>query len=160
MNFEDRGSQPSKANTVSTLLSHPFLSRIGLDITPLVPDEYAAYRSAIGDALAFFVNRLPDRRRQAFVREQLAMPADAPAANRLVALLHHCPTLHKLGQVVARHRSLAPALPELPLRSHRERLRRLSGVRHADRPDRRIATETVTFTTASLAGACATEPFV
>jgi ubiquinone biosynthesis protein len=79
---------------------------IGFDISSLVPEAYAAYRPAILEALAFFVNRLPDQRRMEILSEQSAMEPDVPLADRLLALLHRCPTLHKLGQVVSRNRHL------------------------------------------------------
>jgi ubiquinone biosynthesis protein len=44
------------------------------------------------------------------VAEQCALPADASAEERLAVLISRCPTLHKLGQVVARDRRLAPTL--------------------------------------------------
>jgi ubiquinone biosynthesis protein len=42
----------------------------------------------------------------AILVEQQALPSDASLAQRLTALLFHCPTLHKLGQVVARNQNL------------------------------------------------------
>lgn len=80
------------------------------DISSLVPESYAAYRPVIADGLWFFVSRLPAGRRNAIFAEQTNMPAEASVARRLVALMRNCPTLHKLGQVVARHAALSPEL--------------------------------------------------
>jgi ubiquinone biosynthesis protein len=80
------------------------------DISSLVPEAYAAYRPVIADGLWFFVNRLPADRRNAILAEQSTLPAEASVARRLVALMRNCPTLHKLGQVVARHSALSPEL--------------------------------------------------
>lgn len=76
----------------------------GIDITPLVPEVYADYQPLVADALAFFLWRLSTPRLAAILAEQQALPRDAGVAQRLTALLFHCPTLHKLGQVVARNR--------------------------------------------------------
>lgn len=81
-----------------------------LDITQLVPQRYADYRPLIMDGLLFFLEHLSPQRLEAIIIEQLQMPEDTGMAERLVALLHHCPTLHKLGQVIARDRRLAAEL--------------------------------------------------
>jgi len=78
----------------------------GLDVTPLVPEVYAQYRPLVADALVFFLQRLPAPRLRAILEEQQAFPPDAGIAKRLTALLSHCPTLHKMGQVVARNQKL------------------------------------------------------
>jgi len=82
----------------------------GIDISPLVPKRYAAYRPLIAEALLFFVQHLPPHRLANILVEQHALPHDATMSERLAAFLRHCPTLHKLGQVVARDRRLAPEL--------------------------------------------------
>jgi len=78
----------------------------GVDITSLVPEVYADYRPLVADALAFFLRHLSAPRLAAILAEQQALPSDTGVAQRLTALLFHCPTLHKLGQVVARNRKL------------------------------------------------------
>ncbi len=79
----------------------------GIDVSPLVPQRYAAYRPLVADALLFFMQHLPAQRVAEIVAEQQKMPADASMSQRFAALMHHCPTLHKLGQVVARDRRLS-----------------------------------------------------
>ncbi len=76
----------------------------------LVPDDYAAYRPLVRDALLFFLERLPADHLETILAEQLKLPIAATPAHRLHALFLACPTLHKLGQVVARDRRLTPAL--------------------------------------------------
>jgi ubiquinone biosynthesis protein len=49
---------------------------------------------------------MPPQQRTNIQRAQLALPVDATMAHRAVTLLRQCPTLHKLGQVVARDRRL------------------------------------------------------
>lgn len=83
--------------------------RAALDMTRLLPDCYAAYRPVIKDCMVFFITHLPANRRMAILMEQAAMPKDTCVEDRFVALLRHCPTLHKLGQVVARDRRLSIA---------------------------------------------------
>jgi len=78
----------------------------GVDITPLVPESYAEYRPLIADAVVFFLQHLSAPRLSAILAEQQALSSDASVAQRLTALLFHCPTLHKLGQVVARNQKL------------------------------------------------------
>jgi ubiquinone biosynthesis protein len=85
-------------------------STCGIDISPLVPKRYAAYRPLIAEALLFFVQHLPPHRLAPILVEQQALPRNATMSERLAGLLRHCPTLHKLGQVVARDRRLAPEL--------------------------------------------------
>lgn len=77
-----------------------------IDLGTLLPPEYGAYRAPIADALAFFLERLPAPRLADALTAQAALPPNADAAHRLVALMRQCPTLHKLGQVVARDRRL------------------------------------------------------
>ena len=85
---------------------------IGLDgiLASAVPEAYAAYRRPLIAALAFFMDNLSPGRAAAIVRDQLTLPPDAADADRLFALAQHSPTLHKLGQILARNRQLDPQL--------------------------------------------------
>nr|VFK54294.1 MAG: ubiquinone biosynthesis protein [Candidatus Kentron sp. TC] len=82
------------------------------DISPLVPDEYAAYRPLIAETMVFFLERLSPTRLLEILAAQNRLPVEASLIQRLGALLHFCPTLHKLGQLLARNQRLAPALRE------------------------------------------------
>lgn len=77
-----------------------------LDLPQLVPGSLVAWRPLVADGMKFFLERLPVHRLEAIFAEQFALPADAGAATRVVTLLSQCPTLHKLGQVLARNRQL------------------------------------------------------
>lgn len=77
-----------------------------LDIGSLVPDDLAAYRAAVVDGVAFFLEHLSADRLADILAEQAALPDDADAGERLVALARQCPALHKLGQILARDRRL------------------------------------------------------
>ncbi len=86
------------------MLLRELLDSIGLD--RLLPASLAAWHPLVADGVAFFLGRLPAHRLEAILADQLALPEDADAAVRLVTLLAQCPTLHKLGQVLARNRQL------------------------------------------------------
>jgi ubiquinone biosynthesis protein len=77
---------------------------VGLDaiLVSAVPETYAAYRRP----LAFFLDHLSPGRAAAIVRDQLTLPPEAGDADRLFALARRSPTLHKLGQILARDRRL------------------------------------------------------
>ena len=119
-----------------------------LGLEALLPETLAAWRPLLAEGMALFLDRLPEARLGAIVAEQFALSANAPAAERITALLAHCPTLHKLGQVVARQPGLdaelrrhLQALESLPastdidaLLAHvRAELGHDSGLRLADR---------------------------
>ena len=91
------------------------------DIAQLVPAKYAAYRPLVTDGLYFFLQHLSAHRLAAITADQLAMAEKASLLDRTIALLRHCPTLHKLGQVVARDRRLPLDL--------RKRLQQLESLR-------------------------------
>jgi ubiquinone biosynthesis protein len=75
----------------------------------LLPRIYARYRPVLADGLCFFLERLPAKRLRRIFVAQMRLPGSTPIAERVVALLHHVPTLHKLGQVMARDRRLDAA---------------------------------------------------
>src|SRR5690348_2596533 len=79
-------------------------------LAAVLPDEYARFRRPLSGALAVFLAGLPPARQAAILAEQAALPAAAGAAERLALLARGCPTLHKLGQVLARDRRLAAEL--------------------------------------------------
>lgn len=81
-----------------------------LDMRALVPEAYARYRPVISDALGFFLGHLPAHELEEIHRGQQGLPPWTSPAQRLVLLMRACPTLHKLGQVVARDRRLSEEL--------------------------------------------------
>lgn len=84
-----------------------------LDVAAMVPEAFARYRPAILAGLEYFFANLRPERAVAILAAQLALPAEAETSERLVAIAHHCPALHKLGQVMARDRRLPPELRRL-----------------------------------------------
>ena len=81
-----------------------------IDVSPMVPEEFARFRPLTADALVFFLEHLSEPRLTELVARQCDLPADASAEERLANLIACCPTLHKLGQVLARDRRLSPEL--------------------------------------------------
>jgi ubiquinone biosynthesis protein len=77
---------------------------------PVVPEIYAFARPVVTDGFVFFLSRLPAERIEAILAEQMLLPATTGVDERLVKLLHACPTLHKLGQVVGHDKRLDPEL--------------------------------------------------
>lgn len=68
----------------------------------LIPAEFAEYRTLIVELLGVFLEALPAGRRVEIAAAVAAAPRDASAAVRVTTLMAVCPTLHKLGQVLAR----------------------------------------------------------
>ncbi|MBK8897340.1 MAG: hypothetical protein IPN66_09080 [Candidatus Competibacteraceae bacterium] len=81
-----------------------------LGLAEIVPEAHAAYRPLVVDAMLFFLERLSPSRLTAITAEQLALPPSTHPTRRLGLLFRRCPTLHKLGQMLARDRRLAPEL--------------------------------------------------
>ena len=80
---------------------------LDIDVSPMVPDEFAQFRPVVADAVVFFLAHLPVPRLTELAARQCDLSADASAEERLANLISQCPTLHKLGQVVARDRRLS-----------------------------------------------------
>jgi len=127
------------------LLDAGLLGSLGID--DLVPAPLAPWRPLVVEAMALFLQRLPADRLAGIVADQFALPPATPPEARLVALLTRCPTLHKLGQVLARRHELHPDLrrrlqalesmpPVLPIdviaARVREELGDIEGLRIAD----------------------------
>lgn len=86
------------------MLNDALLDSIG--VSQLVPPSLAAWRPLVADGMKFFLERMPEHHLETILAGQLALPLNADAATRLVTLLSQCPTLHKLGQVLARNRHI------------------------------------------------------
>lgn len=108
------------------------------DVSSLIPASYARYAALINEGLAFFLEHLPEHRRDQILALQIDLPATSHIAQRVVVLMHTCPTLHKLGQILARDRRLAADFrsklqtlesmePRTPMSEVREVIRRELG---------------------------------
>jgi ubiquinone biosynthesis protein len=80
--------------------------RSWIETVAIVPAAYDRFAPLVTDGLLHFLGRLPQPRLEAIVVDQMALADDASADERLIALLRQCPTLHKLGQVIARQAGL------------------------------------------------------
>jgi len=81
-----------------------------VDIEALVPDAFGAYRNIFREAIGVFLQRLPPARLDTILLLQANLPTSTSSAERLIALLRSCPSLHKFGQLVARRRDLSDEL--------------------------------------------------
>ena len=81
-------------------------------VETLVPDAQAVWRPLVRDAMEFVFSELPRERLASKVLEQMELPAQTPAEQRLIRLVSKMPGLQKLGQVMARHRRLAAPVRE------------------------------------------------
>jgi ubiquinone biosynthesis protein len=88
------------------------MSWLGVDVSPIVPNELAQFRPLVADALVFFLERLSAARLTELVAMQCGLSAAATAEERLANLISQCPTLHKLGQVLVRDTRLPSQLRE------------------------------------------------
>ena len=83
-----------------------------LDLTRpenVIPERYQAYRAMAQDGIAFLLANLSPKRLLRLAIDQILMPDAAGAEERLVKLAGQIPTLHKLGQILARNRYVDPA---------------------------------------------------
>jgi ubiquinone biosynthesis protein len=87
-------------------------SLIGELLQVLVPPTYQEYRPALTEALQFFCEHLSLSRRNALLAAQMSLGYEATPSRRLAVTLESCPTLHKLGQLLARDPRLSLELRE------------------------------------------------
>ena len=76
----------------------------------LVPEAYLKWRPPVRDSMMFVVSRLSPQRLAPKLLEQLELPENTSAEQRLWLLIAKVPGLQKLGQVIARNQHLRPAL--------------------------------------------------
>ncbi|PKL41987.1 MAG: hypothetical protein CVV41_16175 [Candidatus Riflebacteria bacterium HGW-Riflebacteria-1] len=81
-----------------------------MEMNSLVPDCYAKWKPFVKGGLAWFLGQLSEERQQEILNDQLALGPFASAALRLESVLRRCPTLHKLGQILARDKRLSAEL--------------------------------------------------
>jgi ubiquinone biosynthesis protein len=79
-------------------------------LSSLLPAEYGRFCRPVQDALTNFLDGLPPAHQAAVLAAQAQLPETASPAARLALLARTCPALHKLGQILARDRRLAPEL--------------------------------------------------
>jgi ubiquinone biosynthesis protein len=77
-----------------------------INFDDLIPECYRKWQPFVSEGLAWFLSQLNDKKQRAILEEQVALGPFADAATRLETILRKCPTLHKLGQVLARDKRL------------------------------------------------------
>jgi ubiquinone biosynthesis protein len=87
------------------------------ELAAVVPDCYAEFRPIVAEGVTFFIRHLSPQRLEEIFQAEAKLPADTTVERRLVVFLHACPVLHKIGQVLARHRHL-----DAELRRHLQEL--------------------------------------
>lgn len=92
----------------------PFCRRVAREIVnrtrpqQAVPEAYAQYKPVVCDGIEFFLSRVSRPRLVELVASQLKLPPDTAPQERLLELAKRFPTLHKLGQTIARNPDLDP----------------------------------------------------
>jgi len=76
------------------------------DVSAFIPESIAAYRRPVAEAIEFFLTELSPDRVGRILDDQATLSDSAEPAARIVHLARHCPTLQKIGQVLARDRRL------------------------------------------------------
>ena len=115
---EERADPIAAANPASQAGGTSSRSGIGtwviglVPIETLVPEDHAAWRTLVRDAIEFVFSHLSEQRLAAKIQEQIGMPANTPPEMRLIRLISKMPGLQKMGQVLARNRRLAVPLRE------------------------------------------------
>ncbi|MBX3427165.1 MAG: phosphotransferase [Pirellulales bacterium] len=80
------------------------------ELAELLPAEHREFAPAVVGALAVFLDGLSEARQVRVLARQAELGPHASASERIGALAHSSPVLHKLGQILARDSRLAPAL--------------------------------------------------
>ncbi|MGD8648323.1 MAG: AarF/UbiB family protein [Desulfobacterales bacterium] len=75
-----------------------------------IPEVYDHYRFVVCDGIEFFLSQISCQRLIDLVISQLQLKSDVDTKERLVELAKRIPTLHKLGQIIARNPNIDPAV--------------------------------------------------
>lgn len=72
----------------------------------IIPDIYGEYRQIVHDGVCFLLSHLSLPRLISLSADQLRLPDSTSHQERLIRLAGQIPTLHKLGQIIARNRNI------------------------------------------------------
>ena len=75
-----------------------------------IPEAYARYRPVVRDGIEFFLAQVNRERLVAVAASQLKLNPAISTRERLIELAKQFPTLHKLGQFIARNPNLDPGV--------------------------------------------------
>lgn len=81
-----------------------------------VPGSLARFVPLVRDGIELFLSRVSYSRLRRVILSQSTLKADSVPGERLLNLLLHLPTLHKLGQVIVRNPQLDPELKKWLIR--------------------------------------------
>jgi ubiquinone biosynthesis protein len=127
-NYSDRMLQDFAQNTTPDALQksldamaaamgdEAFTQRVAREIVErtqpqqAVPEIYGHFRSVVSDGIQFFLSQVGRQRLIELVVSQLKLDPGAASQERLLELAKRFPTLHKLGQVIARNPTIDPEL--------------------------------------------------
>ena len=106
-----------KLNTMAAAMGDAaFIKRIAREIVKrtqpqqAIPEVYGHYRSVVRDGIEFFLSQVGRYRLMELVVSQLKLDPETDTQERLLELAKRFPTLHKLGQVIARNPNIDPVV--------------------------------------------------
>lgn len=91
-------------------IAEEIVTRAGVAET--IPEAYQSYRQLVSEATAVFLSRVDSRRLIKVVVDLVALGQEAPAGAALLQTARRFPTLHKLGQMMARNPHIDPVVKE------------------------------------------------
>jgi ubiquinone biosynthesis protein len=72
----------------------------------IIPEIYGGYRQIVYDGVCFLLSHISLSRLISLSADQLQLPDSASHQERLIRLAGQIPTLHKLGQIIARNQNI------------------------------------------------------
>ena len=112
-----------KLNTMAAAMGdEAFIKRVAREIVErtqpqqAIPEIYGHYRSVVRDGIEFFLSQVGRHRLMELVVSQLKLGPEADTQERLLELAKRFPTLHKLGQIIARNPNIDPVVKKWLIR--------------------------------------------
>ena len=106
-----------KLNTMAAAMGdEAFIKHVAREIVErtqphrAIPEIYGHYRSVVRDGIEFFLSQVGRHRLMELVVSQLKLDPEAGTQERLLELAKRFPTLHKLGQIIARNPNIDPVV--------------------------------------------------
>jgi ubiquinone biosynthesis protein len=123
-----------------------------------LPEVYARYRAVVRDGIEFFLAQMGRQRLIELALSQLKLDPETSAQERLLELAKQFPTLHKLGQLIARNPHIDPAVKKWLVHLENGRygthagdiMARLDGIAALGAHRSRLKVQPVIFTEASV----------
>jgi len=106
-----------KLNTMAAAMGdEAFIKHVAREIVErtqpqrAIPEVYGHYRSVVRDGIEFFLSQVGRHRLMELVVSQLKLDPETGTQERLLELAKRFPTLHKLGQIIARNPNIDPVV--------------------------------------------------